>query len=159
LAPLPDVHPTYLIFDDGSIRFWIEGGGGTSIFTTIDFMSFRPSPVAGHVSPVLGPRQPQSKAFDSDYAGGSSIFPAANKTDLMMIYHASLLAAWRRLERPIVHIRHDSTDPVSPYRPGQVGNDFKSAVAPNACRLISESLVCGLSKYFLHTCAEASSCE
>jgi nicotinamidase-related amidase len=42
----------------------------------------------------------------------------------------SLLAAWRRLEWPIVHIRHDSTNPVSPYRPGQVGNDFKSAVAP-----------------------------
>jgi hypothetical protein len=87
-APLPDVHPTYLRFDDGSIRFWIQGGGGTSIFTTTDFMSFRPSPVADHVSPVLGPRQPQSKAFDADYAGGSSIFPAANKTDLTMIYHA-----------------------------------------------------------------------
>jgi nicotinamidase-related amidase len=42
----------------------------------------------------------------------------------------SLLAAWRRLGWPIVHIRHDSTNPVSPYRPGQVGNDFKPAVAP-----------------------------
>jgi nicotinamidase-related amidase len=42
----------------------------------------------------------------------------------------SLLAAWRRLGWPIVHVRHDSTDPVSPYRPGQVGNDFKAAVAP-----------------------------
>jgi nicotinamidase-related amidase len=38
----------------------------------------------------------------------------------------SLLAAWRRLGWPIVHVRHDSTDPVSPYRPGQVGNDFTS---------------------------------
>jgi nicotinamidase-related amidase len=42
----------------------------------------------------------------------------------------SLLAAWRRLDWPIVHIRHDSTNPASPYRPGQVGNDFKPAVAP-----------------------------
>jgi nicotinamidase-related amidase len=36
---------------------------------------------------------------------------------------ASLLAAWRGVKWPIVHIRHDSTDPTSPYRPGQVGND------------------------------------
>ena len=43
---------------------------------------------------------------------------------------ASLLAAWRRLGWPIVHIRDDSTNPASPYRPGQAGNDFKPAVAP-----------------------------
>jgi len=43
---------------------------------------------------------------------------------------AALLAAWRRLGRPIIHIRHDSTVATSAYRPGQPGNDFKPEVAP-----------------------------
>jgi nicotinamidase-related amidase len=41
-----------------------------------------------------------------------------------------LLTAWRERQRPIYHIRHDSTFPDSPYRPGQPGNDFKTEVAP-----------------------------
>jgi len=87
-VPLPDVHPTYLRFDDGSIRFWIQGGGGTSIFTTTDFKSFTPSPISSHVTHVLAPSKPLSDLFDADYAGGSSIFPSANRRDLLMIYHA-----------------------------------------------------------------------
>jgi nicotinamidase-related amidase len=43
---------------------------------------------------------------------------------------ARLLAEWRRRRLPVVHIRHDSTDPASPYRPGTRGNDFKAEVAP-----------------------------
>ena len=43
-----------------------------------------------------------------------------------------LLAAWRHENRPIVHIRHDSTFIASAYRPGQDGNDFKTEVAPAA---------------------------
>lgn len=42
-----------------------------------------------------------------------------------------LLEAWRSRRLPIVHIRHDSTDLASPYRPGTRGNDFKPEVAPN----------------------------
>jgi nicotinamidase-related amidase len=45
---------------------------------------------------------------------------------------ARLLAEWRRRRLPIVHIRHDSTDPQSPYRPGTAGNAFKAEVAPQA---------------------------
>jgi nicotinamidase-related amidase len=41
-----------------------------------------------------------------------------------------LLATWRRGNRPIIHIRHDSTFAASAYRPGQAGNDFKDEVAP-----------------------------
>jgi nicotinamidase-related amidase len=41
-----------------------------------------------------------------------------------------LLARWRELSLKIIHIRHDSTFPASPYRPGQPGNDFKPEVAP-----------------------------
>jgi nicotinamidase-related amidase len=39
---------------------------------------------------------------------------------------AALLEAWRSTRRPIYHIRHDSTEPNSHYRPGQVGNEFKA---------------------------------
>jgi len=43
---------------------------------------------------------------------------------------AGLLAAWRHAGRPIIHIRHDSTFPQSPYRPGQRGNEFKAVARP-----------------------------
>ena len=43
---------------------------------------------------------------------------------------ARLLGAWRQRQRPIIHIRHDSTFATSSYRPGQVGNEFKDEVAP-----------------------------
>src|SRR5690349_11124892 len=45
---------------------------------------------------------------------------------------AALLAAWRATERPIYHIRHDSTEPASHYRPGQPGNEFKPEAQPLA---------------------------
>jgi nicotinamidase-related amidase len=43
---------------------------------------------------------------------------------------ACLLEAWRAMRRPIYHVRHDSTEPMSTCRPGQVGNTFKPEVAP-----------------------------
>lgn len=41
-----------------------------------------------------------------------------------------LLARWRSRGWPVWHVRHDSTDPNSHYRPGQPGNEFKPEVAP-----------------------------
>ena len=43
---------------------------------------------------------------------------------------ARLLAAWRARGWPIIHVRHDSTYPDSPFRPGQGGNDFSPLTAP-----------------------------
>jgi nicotinamidase-related amidase len=43
---------------------------------------------------------------------------------------AALLHAWRTTSRPIFHIRHDSTEPASHYRPGQPGHDFKPEAQP-----------------------------
>ena len=43
---------------------------------------------------------------------------------------AALLAAWRAAGRPIIHIRHDSIEPASHYRPGQPWHAFKPEAAP-----------------------------
>src|SRR5260370_40929832 len=43
---------------------------------------------------------------------------------------AALLAAWRASGQPVYHIRHDSTEPQSHYRPGQPGHDFKPEAPP-----------------------------
>lgn len=43
---------------------------------------------------------------------------------------ARLLAAWRKLGRPIFHVRHDSTEPDSAYRPGRAGAPFKLEASP-----------------------------
>jgi nicotinamidase-related amidase len=43
---------------------------------------------------------------------------------------AQLLRAWRETGRPVYHIRHDSVEPQSHYRPGQPGNDFKPEAQP-----------------------------
>jgi nicotinamidase-related amidase len=45
---------------------------------------------------------------------------------------AALLAAWRASGGPIYHVRHDSSEPQSTYRPGQPGHDFKPEALPLA---------------------------
>src|SRR5689334_19628530 len=41
-----------------------------------------------------------------------------------------LLEQWRARGWPVWHVRHDSVEPQSTYRPGQAGNDFKPECAP-----------------------------
>ena len=43
---------------------------------------------------------------------------------------AALIAAWRAERLPLVHIRHDSLEPNSPYAPGAAGHGFKPCAAP-----------------------------
>jgi nicotinamidase-related amidase len=43
---------------------------------------------------------------------------------------AALLSAWRANGRPVYHVRHDSVEPASHYRPGQTGHDFKPEALP-----------------------------
>lgn len=52
---------------------------------------------------------------------------------------AALLDAWRRRGWPVVFVRHDSTEDGSPLRPGQPGNDFKSAITGEPDVLIRKS--------------------
>ena len=65
------------------------------------------------------------KAIDAPYWGPRNN-PDCERTV------ATLLARWRETGRPIYHVRHDSTEPNSAYRPGQPGNDFKDEVKPVA---------------------------
>lgn len=48
-----------------------------------------------------------------------------------------LLAAWRRSGRPVINVKHNSTEPGSTLSPGQAGNLFKSGFEP----LTGEALV------------------
>ena len=49
---------------------------------------------------------------------------------------AFLLEFWRATRRPVYHIRHDSSEPASHYRPGQPGNEFKSEALPIAGEIV-----------------------
>jgi nicotinamidase-related amidase len=66
---------------------------------------------------------------------------------------AALLAAWREARRPILHVRHDSPEPRSTYRPGQPGHDFKPEAAPRAGESIVAKRTCNA---FVGTGLEAS---
>ena len=54
---------------------------------------------------------------------------------------SELLRAWRAAARPVVHVRHMSTEPLSPLRPGQPGNAFKPEAAPAAGEAVIEKSV------------------
>jgi nicotinamidase-related amidase len=43
---------------------------------------------------------------------------------------ATLLAAWRKAGRPVYHVRHLSTNPKSPLRPGQPGAEIMAEARP-----------------------------
>ncbi|UOQ71247.1 cysteine hydrolase family protein [Hymenobacter cellulosilyticus] len=67
------------------------------------------------------------QAFDNQaYWGGNRNNPQAEANA------GRLLAQWRQLGWPVIHIRHDSASPASPLRPGQPGNAFKTEVQPEA---------------------------
>ena len=65
---------------------------------------------------------------------------------------SELVRAWRLTGRPVVHVRHMSTDPLSPLRPGQAGNEFKPETAPLAGETVIEKLV---NSAFIGTSLEA----
>ncbi len=51
------------------------------------------------------------------------------------------LGAWRSSNRPVIHVKHMSTDPTSPLRPDQPGNAFKAETAPRPGERIIEKRV------------------
>jgi nicotinamidase-related amidase len=53
---------------------------------------------------------------------------------------SALLRRWRRVDRPVVLVRHDSVEAGSPLRPGQPGNRLKEAVAGKADLVVVKSV-------------------
>ncbi len=51
-----------------------------------------------------------------------------------------LLRTWRERGLPVVLVRHDSTSPTSPLRPGQPGNDFMPFVNGTHSLLVTKSV-------------------
>jgi nicotinamidase-related amidase len=52
-----------------------------------------------------------------------------------------LLEQWRRADRPIIHVRHDSVVPKSTLGPGQPGNAFRDGYGPQGDEaLVSKSV-------------------
>lgn len=51
-----------------------------------------------------------------------------------------LIEVWRARSRPIVFVRHDSTDPSSPLRPGTPGNAFKACVTGTPDLLVTKTV-------------------
>ena len=68
------------------------------------------------------------KAIDAPYwaAEGPRNNPEAEANIVRLLRH------WRETGRPIFHIRHDSREPNSAFRPGQPGHDFKPQTLPLA---------------------------
>ncbi len=80
----PDLHMPFMRQPDGLFKLWVSAGGayGTYLFRTPDLFAL------GAPTTVFTPSGAGTTAFDADYAGPGSIFPAANGKDLLMIYHA-----------------------------------------------------------------------
>lgn len=72
---------------------------------------------------------------EADYFGGKRNNPDAEAN------MATLLNAWRESNRPIFHIKHNSTEPQSPLRPDQPGNAIKPEVAPQGDEPVIEKTV------------------
>jgi len=56
---------------------------------------------------------------------------------------SDLLVDWRDAERPIVHVRHDSTEPDSPLRSGEPGFDWIDGLEPADGEYVVEKNVNG----------------
>jgi nicotinamidase-related amidase len=53
---------------------------------------------------------------------------------------AALVQRWSAESRPLVYVRHDSTDPGSPLHPGSPGNALKDYLVPEPDLLVTKSV-------------------
>lgn len=77
--------------------------------------------------------------FRDQYVWGGARNNPAFEENVARIFDAA-----RDASVPIIHVKHNSTDPDSPLRPGQAGNEFMDIAAPNDGEQIFEKTVnCG----------------
>ena len=74
------------------------------------------------------------QAFDDADHWGRRNNPACEQ------HIGDLLAAWRAASRPVVFVRHDSTEPDSPLRPGMPGNAFQPVVSGEPDLLVTKDV-------------------
>ncbi len=67
--------------------------------------------------------------IDVQRAFDESSWPERNNPDAEARI-ADLLSAWREAGAPLVHVRHESSDPTGRFRRGTPGFDFKPEAAP-----------------------------
>lgn len=84
---------------------------------------------------VVLPVDIQKGLDDWLYWGGKRSTPAFERNV------ASLFAAARQAERTLIHVKHNSTNPVSPLRPGAPGNAFKPESEPHEGEPVFEKTV------------------
>lgn len=77
----------------------------------------------------LDPARTVLLPVDMQRAFDEASWPARWNADLDRNGQA-LLAAWRRVGAPIIHVRHDSVEPASTLRPGTPGNAFRPGFEP-----------------------------
>lgn len=65
-----------------------------------------------------------------DMQNGMRISPEPRNNPQAEQRIGELLAAWRQVGWPLVHVRHISRTPGSPFWPGQPGAEFQPALAP-----------------------------
>lgn len=64
-----------------------------------------------------------------DVQKGFDQFPSRNNPQCEANI-AALQAAWRKAGRPLWHVKHNSVEPASVFRPGLPGNAFKAETVP-----------------------------
>lgn len=92
---------------------------------------------AGHKPPTLASKAPaaldlphDAVLLTIDMQLGFDQFKGRNNPDAEANV-AALQEAWRRAGRPLIHVRHDSVEERSVFRPGLPGNAFKPETAPH----------------------------
>ena len=53
---------------------------------------------------------------------------------------AALVTEWRERRQPVVFVRHDSTEPASPFRPGEPGNALRDFLDGEPDLLVAKSV-------------------
>ena len=88
----------------------------------------------------LGPHPTTLLVVDLQQGFDAPVWGRRNNPHLE-VRASELLRVWRGTGRPVVHVRHMSTDSSSPLRPGQPGNEFKPETAPLAGEAVIEKRV------------------